>query len=219
MSMHSEKQKYVPALGYDFLTPFYDQAVKWTTRETVFKKKLVDQVKIRPGGRLLDLACGTATLTIALKGKFSEAEVNGLDGDARILQIARRKAEEAGAEINFIEGFSAALPYPDEHFDAVVTSLFFHHLTPENKRKTLLEVRRVLKTGGTLVVADWGKPANLLMKLASLPIRLLDGATAKDSFEGKLPGIMSEAGFFGITETGDVNTVFGTLRLHKAEKK
>ncbi len=162
-----EKDKYVPALSFNFLTPFYDTAVKWTTRETIFKEKLVGQIEIIPNGRLLDLACGTATLTIALKRKFPQAEINGLDGDSNILRIARRKAQAIGAEINFTEAFATALPYPDEYFDAIVSSLFFHHLTPENKLKTLVEIRRVLKKCGTLHVADWGKPANLLMKFAS----------------------------------------------------
>lgn len=213
-----EKDKYIPALGFDFLTPYYDTAVKWTTRETVFKEKLVGQVEIPADGRLLDLACGTATLTIALKKKFPEAKIYGLDGDAKILNIARRKAAASGAEINFTESYSTALPYPDEHFDAIVSSLFFHHLTPENKRKTLLEVRRVLKMGGTLHIADWGKPSNLLMKLASMPVQWLDGATTRDSYAGKLPEIMAEAGFSSIIETADFGTVFGTLRLHRAEK-
>lgn len=214
-----EKEKYIPALSFDFLTPFYDTAVKWTTRETVFKEKLVGQIEIVPNGRLLDLACGTATLTISLKGKFPQAEIYGLDGDAKILGIARRKAAASGAEINFTEAFSTALPYPDEHFDAIVSSLFFHHLTPENKLKTLAEIRRVLKSSGTLHVADWGRPANLLMRFASTPVQWLDGATTKDSYQGKLPELMAEAEFADIIETADYSTVFGTLRLHRASKK
>ncbi len=128
-------------------------------------------------------------------------------------------SQAIGARINFTEALATALPYPDEHFDAIVSSLFFHHLTPESKRKTLLEVRRVLKTGGTLHIADWGKPANLLMKFASTPVEWLDGATAKDSYAGKLPELMAGAGFADIIETADYSTVFGTLRLHRASKK
>lgn len=218
MMKSKEKDNYVPALSFDFLTPFYDTVVKWTTRETVFKEKLANQIEIPAGGRLLDLACGTATLTMTLKHKFPEAEIHGLDGDAKILNIARRKASENGTEINFTESYSIALPYPDEHFDAIVSSLFFHHLTPENKRKTLIEARRVLKTGGTLHIADWGRPANFLMKIASTPVQWLDGATTKDSYTGKLPQLMADAGFADVVETAEFSTVFGTLRLHRAEK-
>lgn len=161
MERHEARDKYVPALSFDFLTPFYDLVVKWTTRETVFKERLVRQIDAPPGRRLLDLACGTGTLTIAIKRKFQGAEVHGLDGDATILRIARRKASATGIDVDFTEAFSTALPYPDEHFSTVVSSLFFHHLTPEAKRKTLLEVRRVLKPGGTLHIADWGRRMRL----------------------------------------------------------
>ena len=220
MMKTKEKDKYVPALSFDFLTPFYDTAIKWTTRETVFKENLADQIEIpADGGRLLDLACGTATLTIMLKRKFPRADVYGLDGDPNILRIARRKAEASGAEINFAEAFSTALPYPDNYFETVVSSLFFHHLTPENKRKTLREIRRVLKIGGALHVADWGRPANFLMKLASTPVQWLDGATTKDSYAGKLPELMAETGLTSVVETAEFSTVFGTLRLHRAEKR
>lgn len=213
------KEKYIPALSFNFLTPFYDSAVKLTTREKLFKGKLAEQIEIIPNGRLLDLACGTATLTIALKQKFPQAEIHGLDGDAKILRIARDKASNNKAEIIFTEAFSTELPYPDNYFDAVVSSLFFHHLTPENKLKTLKETQRVLKPDGNLYIADWGKSANLLMKIASLPIQWLNGATTKDSYQGKLPELMTEAGFSNIIETADYNTVLGTLRLHRAEKR
>ena len=212
------KENYIPALGLDFLTPFYDTVVKWTTREKVFKRKLVEQIEIPSSGRLLDLACGTATLTVALKRKFPQVETYGLDGDAKILRIARRKAAAGGVEIIFNEAFATALPYPDEHFDVIVTSLFFHHLTPANKRKTLGEVLRVLKPGGTLHVADWGKAANILMKAASQPIIWLDGKTTEDSLQGKLPGLVAEAGFTDIEETAKFGSFFGTIRIHKARK-
>ena len=210
------EDRYVPALSFDFLTPFYDLAVKLTTREKVFKERLVGRIEIPPDGRLLDLACGTGTLTIAIERRFPAATVHGLDGDSKILRIARGKASSTGTEINFTEAFSTALPYPDGYFDSVVSSLFFHHLTPENKRKTLLEVRRVLGGGGTLHVADWGQPSNSAMSLASMPVRWLDGATTRDSCAGKLPGMMEEAGFTSIVETDRLSTVFGTLRLHRS---
>jgi ubiquinone/menaquinone biosynthesis C-methylase UbiE len=214
----NNKEKYIPALSFDFLTPLYDTTVKFTTRESTFKGEIVRQIKIPADGRLLDLACGTATLTLALKRKFPQSEIFGIDGDAKILKIARRKADMSNAEINFTEAFSSALPYPDEYFDAVASSLFFHHLTTESKQKTLIEVRRILKPGGTLYIADWGKSANFLMKLASVPIQWLDGATTKDNYVGKIPQMLEDAGFTRILETGTFNTMFGTLRLHRARR-
>ncbi len=122
-----KNEKYIPALSYDWLTPFYDTAVRLTTREKIFKKALVEQAKIKAGHRVLDLACGTGTLTILVKSARSQAAVVGIDGDAKILEIAKTKAKESGVEIQFDEGMSFDLPYEDESFDRVVSSLFFHH--------------------------------------------------------------------------------------------
>lgn len=213
------KEKYVPALSYDFLTPLYDPLIALTNWEKTFKRDLRLQADVQPGERVLDLACGTATLTVAIKNEQPAAEVHGLDGDEQILTKARQKADKAGAEINFTRAFSTEMPYPDEFFDCIVTSLFFHHLTRENKKKTLLEILRVLKPGGRLHVADWGKPAGFLMKLAQQPVIWLDGATTRDSYEGKLPEFIREAGFADVMETGKFNTIAGTVRLHKAEKR
>lgn len=77
---------------------------------------------------------------------------------------------------------------------------------------------RVLKPGGTLHVADWGKAANILMKAASQPIIWLDGKTTEDSLQGKLPGLVAEAGFTDIEETAKFGSFFGTIRIHKARK-
>ena len=217
--MQTDKDKYVPALSYDWLTAFYDPVARWTTREKIFKQRLLRQADVQPGQHVLDLGCGTATLTIAIKQTVPQATVRGLDGDAKILAIARDKARKAGVEILLDVGMSYELPYNDSVFDRVVSSLFFHHLTKENKSRTLREVYRVLKPGGHLHVADWGKPANFLMKMASLPVEWLDGARTRDSYQGKLPGLMEEAGFTAVVETATLDTFFGTVRLHQARRK
>lgn len=218
MAEHEKNEKYVPALSFERLTFLYDPVVRWTTREEVFKTKLVEQARLEAGQTILDVGCGTATLTIWLKKSCPRAVTCGIDGDAEILSMARRKTQNEGIEIALARGFSDALPFENDCFDAVVSSLFFHHLTPENKKRTLREIRRVLKPNGALHIADWGKPANLLMKIASLPIEWLDGATVKDSFRGMLPKLIEEAGFEAVAETADFDTLFGTIRLHRARK-
>ncbi len=214
-----KNEKYIPALSYDWLTPFYDTAVRLTTREKVFKKFLVEQAKIKANHRVLDLACGTGTLTILIKIAQPQVAVIGIDGDAKILEIAKTKAKESDVEIQFDKGMSFDLPYEDESFDRVVSSLFFHHLTRENKLKTLREVKRVLKSNGEFHIADWGLPANLLMKASSYLIQLLDGSeTTADSFNGLLPKLMTDAGFEAVEETNHFNSLFGTIRLHQSRK-
>src|SRR5204863_6169053 len=108
----------------------------------------------------------------------------------------------------FTHGLSFELPCPDASFDIVASSLFFYHLTPQNKRRTLAEVYRVLAKGGELHIADWGKASNGLMAAVSLPVQLLDGATTKDSFQGLLPEYVREAGFSEVAETTSFNSLF-----------
>lgn len=206
-------------MSYDWLTPFYDTALRSTTRERVFKAALVEQARIKANHRVLDLACGTGTLAILIKNAQPQATVIGIDGDSKILEIARAKAKDSGVQIGFDEGMSFDLPYENESFDRVVSSLFFHHLTRENKLKTLREVKRVLKSNGEIHIADWGLPANSLMKFPSYFIKLLDGSeTTADSFDGLLPKLMTDAGFGTVEETNNFNSMFGTLRLHKSTK-
>ncbi|MDQ3009502.1 MAG: methyltransferase domain-containing protein, partial [Acidobacteriota bacterium] len=125
---------------------------------------------------------------------------------------------QASAQIILTHGLSFELPRPDASFDVVASSLFFHHLTPQNKRRTLAEVYHVLSHSGELHIADWGKAGNGLMAAASLPVQLLDGPTTKDSFQGFLPEYVREAGFSEVAETTSFNSLFGTIRLLKARK-
>lgn len=212
-------ENYIPALSYDWLTPYYDVAVGLTTREKVFKRSLVAQANIQADHRVLDLACGTGTLTVLIKEAQRHAKITGLDGDPKILSIAKRKARASNLEIEFDEGMSSELPYPDDSFDLVFSSLFFHHLTRPDKIRTIREIGRVLKPNGELHVADWGRPDNGLMKFLSNGIKLLDGIeTTMDNFDGLLPSFFGECGFHEIVETSHFNTWFGTIRLLKAIK-
>lgn len=212
-------ERFVPALGYDLLTAFYDPVVKVTTREKSFKTALVRQCEPEPGQQVLDLACGSGTLAILMKRAFPGAEITAIDGDPKILRIARHKADRAGIDIRFDNGVSHTLPYADDSFDRVVSSLFFHHLTRDKKLQTLKEAKRVLKSKGELHIADWGRPANGLMRFASSFIRMLDGPESTgDNFRGLLPNLITEAGFEKVEETGYYNTVVGTMRLCRSIK-
>lgn len=217
--MKESESKYVPALSYDSLTVIYDPVARLTTREHEFKSALIRQARIADGNRVLDVGCGTGTLAVAAKLSARACEVTGLDGDPAILKQARAKTQRAGVEINFNEGMSFALPYADASFDRVLSSLFFHHLTRENKLKTLSEAHRVLKPGGELHIADWGTPDNLLMKVGSFLVQKFDGVkTTADSFNGLLPKFVKQTGFVAVEETLHFNSLFGTIRLLKARK-
>jgi SAM-dependent methyltransferase len=121
-------------------------------------------------------------------------------------------------DVVFDHGFSYDLPYRDGSFDRVVTSLFLHHLTGEDKLRSLREVRRVLRPGGELHVADWGRPRGPLMTIAAQGIRLLDGDdVTRDNLTGRLPALFREAGLVRVAERGGLATAFGTLAFYSAQ--
>ncbi len=212
-------KKLVPALGYRWLTPLYDPVVAVTTRERRFKKALLEQANLKPGMEVLDLGCGTGTLAVRAKQLCADARVVGLDADPVVLALAESKAVKQGVQLELHEGISTALPFPNESFDRVLSSLFFHHLSPEDKRRTLEETWRVLRPGGELHIADWGRAQGLLMRLLFLQIQLLDGfSNTGDNVRGQLPVYIAEAGFSEVAERETLNTIFGTLSLHQGVK-
>lgn len=208
---------YIPPLRYRVLTRLYDPLVRLTTRESTFKRALLAQVEADHPRRVLDLGCGTGTLTVAIAKALPDAVVTGLDADAEALGIATNKARRVDVNVSLHRGFSTDLPFRDGQFDCVVSSLFFHHLTSEAKIATLRETRRVLASGGSLHVADWGKPSNALLRTLFLAVQLLDGfETTRDSVTGALPDLMRAAGHRCVEETGKFATPLGTMRLFRA---
>jgi SAM-dependent methyltransferase len=213
------QRRYLPALRFPALTRIYDPVVGLTSRERRFKEMLVEQAAPQAGQRILDLGCGTGTLAIQVKQRQPGADVIGLDADPEMLGRAREKAQSAGVELELTEGFADALPFEDASFDRVLSTLFFHHLDPEPKRRTAREIARVLRKGGELHVADWGRPSDPAMAVAFLGIRLLDGfANTADNYRGDLPAIFEEAGLVAAEETDRLRTVLGTLALYRAKR-
>ena len=210
----------MPALRLRALTRFYDPVVALTVREGEFKRRLLEQLSPEPGQRILDLGCGTGTLAVLIKKAEPGAEVHGLDADAEILARARSKAAaHGGPEVSFIQGLSNELPYQDEFFDRVVTSLLFHHLTRDVKLQTAAEIGRVLRPGGELHLADWGRPSDPFMAAVSLGVRALDGfEPTRDNFNGRLPAVLEEGGLADARQTDRLRTAFGTMGLYRARR-
>ena len=215
--MKTHDPAYIPALNVRVLTPLYDPLSKWIMQEERFKRRLIEQAALQPGHHILDLGCGTGTLTIMLKQAMPGAQVVGLDGDPDVLAIARKKAEQAGVEIRFDTGLASDLLYKAETFDRVLSSLVIHHLTTADKEKAFKEVFRILKHGGEFHGADFGRPKALYARLVAHFVRHME--RVDDNLKGLIPVFLMRAGFTNVSETVSFPTPFGTLTLLKACKE
>ncbi len=215
MAPSNTSRAYIPALSSRLLTPFYDPVIRWLMREERFKNRLIDLADVRPGMRVLDLGCGTGTLAVMVKQRQPGAEVVGVDPDPEMLDRARSKAGGAGVVIDFDQGFASDLPYLDRSFDRVLASLMTHHLAHDVKRRAFAEVLRVLRPGGQFHIVDFGPARSPAMRLLAPILRRLE--EAEDNFAGRIPGMLSEAGFQRVRETGSIATALGPLTFLRAE--
>ncbi len=214
--MRKPRREFIPALNRDWLTPLYDPLIRWTMRESTFKPLLVRRAGIAAGHRVLDLGCGTATLTILIKQMHPTAEVTGLDIDARILDVARGKVTQAALDITLEQGAATALPYPDHTFDRILSSLVLHHLRTKDKVQAAREAFRTLRPGGEFYVGDFGPPHSTLMAAVVMVMRHFEETA--DNFAGRLPTMFREAGFADVEEVAWFGTIFGPLSLYRARR-
>ena len=207
--------RYVPAAGRRGLTALYDPSLRLTMREKRWRPALVRDA-LAAGRDVLDLGCGTGTLAVELAR--AGGNVVGVDGDEDVLRRAAAKAHSAGVELSLLAGLADAIPLPDDSVDAVVCSLLLHHLAPADKAVGLAECRRVLRPGGRLLIADWGRPADPLQRAAFFALQLLDGFEGtRDHAAGRLVEVVRDAGFADVVVERRLRTVFGTLELLRAQ--
>jgi ubiquinone/menaquinone biosynthesis C-methylase UbiE len=210
----SAEPRYVPAAGWSVFTRLYDPVIGRVMREERFRGEMLARVEadLPEGGTAVDVGSGTGTFALALKRRRPDAQVVGVDGDPEILALARAKP---GADaIEWRQGIAQELPVETGSADVVTTSLVLHHLLPEDKRTALAEMKRVLKPGGRLHVADWGRPSDPLMSGLFYIVQVADGFDrTADHRAGRLPEIIEAAGFGVVERYGRVRTAFGVVEL------
>jgi SAM-dependent methyltransferase len=141
------------------------------TMTTAPAARLAGHAGIRPGARVLDVACGTGV--VAVTAARLGARVAGLDLTPDLLAVARDNARIAGVEVDFHEGDVEDLPFEDDTFDIVVSQ--FGHIFAPRPEAAVAEMLRVLKSGGTIAFSTW-PPDLYLGRLFMLVARYMPAA-------------------------------------------
>lgn len=212
-------KEFIPALGYDFLSDYYDLAIKVTMPEKKFRNRLVDFVNPKEDEKILEFGFGTAQNIIILKQRFPFCEIQGVDIDPKIKSIAEYKLNKAGIDARLLLYDGEKLPFEDNSFDKVYSSLVFHQLDKITKLKCLEEIYRILRPNGELIIGDWGKAKTKWMRFSFYLVQLLDGfKTTNDNVNGLMTKYITDGGFKNVEEIGYINTLIGTYSYYKANK-
>ncbi|MCC5605603.1 class I SAM-dependent methyltransferase [Nostoc sp. CHAB 5834] len=158
--------------------------------EARFRQLALQGLTIHSDTQVLDLCCGSGQTTEFLV-KLSQ-NVTGLDASPKSLQRARQNVPLAV----YLEAFAEEMPFADNLFDVVHTSVALHEMQPEQLRKIISEVYRVLKPGGVFTLVDFHAPTNpIFWPGVSVFLLLFETETAWQLLKTDLPGLLTETGF------------------------
>jgi ubiquinone/menaquinone biosynthesis C-methylase UbiE len=196
---------------YDFFTGLMGMGVNRPNSRMV-----IDLAKVKIGDKVLDVGCGTGNLTLTAKSTAGvSGAVYGIDAAPEMIEVARKKAKQAGFDAVFEVGLIEKIPFPDASFDVVISRLVIHHLPDDLKRKAFAEIFRVLKPGGRFLVADFRPPTNPILSHVT---SALVGQHMMQTDVTSIPPLLSAAGFVdvnsGPTRSAILSYVSGEKPTH-----
>lgn len=158
--LRAGKERYVQAL-FNSIARYYDlmNLVMTGGMVKLWHRAFAGVTGLRPGARALDVACGTADLTLICARQVAPSgQVVGVDFSADMLAVGRRKVAAAGLEgiVELREGDAMALPFPDDQFDCA--SIGFALRNVADIKRTLREMARVVRPGGRVVSLEISRP-------------------------------------------------------------
>jgi demethylmenaquinone methyltransferase / 2-methoxy-6-polyprenyl-1,4-benzoquinol methylase len=126
-----------------------------------WRRQAAAALELGAGARVLDLACGTGDLALAIARRHPDARVTGVDPSGAMLDIAREKAARRGVDLALEVGIAEELPFADGAFDGV--SIAFGLRNVPERARALAEMARVTRPGGRVVVLELGEPRGRLL--------------------------------------------------------
>jgi len=200
------------AFIYDFMEPLL-----MLGKQNEYDRHIVSLLKLSPTEKILDLGCGTGVLTRMIADQLNAEKGGislGIDAAAKMINVARKKRESETCR--FEVAAAEDLPFENSSFDAVVSSLFFHHVPLDLKEKSLLEAFRVLRPQGRLVIADMHTPTTWMGALVSHVSRwFFWQPQIGENIKGVLPSLIEKTGF---DPPKHVFTYFGYITIFTSHK-
>jgi demethylmenaquinone methyltransferase/2-methoxy-6-polyprenyl-1,4-benzoquinol methylase/phosphoethanolamine N-methyltransferase len=159
---------------------------------------IVQMANIKSGNKVLDVGCGSGSLTLTAKQYTGRSgAVHGIDASPEMIMVARMKATQIGTDVVFDVALIEKLPFGDSTFDVVMSRLVMHHLPDDLKLQAFAKILRVLKSGGTVFLADFQAPTSpLLARLVSL---FIGHPAMVQSNVSSLISMLAQAGFVDVT--------------------
>jgi ubiquinone/menaquinone biosynthesis C-methylase UbiE len=179
-------------ISLDSIANYYDHLT--FSEKSKFRRRQIGLMDIHKGEKILEVGCGTGALSLLSKIAVGKSgEVEGIDISPKMISKARQKAKKANLKISYRVASIDELPYSDNYFGLVISSLMFHHLPVKVKRKGLEEIFRVLKDEGRFFLCDFGSPHLLTSPLMYL--LLIWTSSTRYQLLGKLPELIRECHF------------------------
>jgi len=126
----------------------------------LWRRRTVKEANLNESSKVLDCATGTGDLAIALKNYYPKASIIGLDFSDKMLEIAKEKVIKMNLNLSLLAGDILHLPFPDNSFDAVTVSFGIRNV--DNTLNGLIEMARVTKPGGKVIVLEFGQPSGVI---------------------------------------------------------
>ncbi len=196
---------------------YYNLLIKWVFLpfggEQRCREELISHIGFSPKDKILDMCCGTGGVTFTIAQKAGKGtEIIGIDLSSGQINIANRK--NSFGNVRFIEGDVAMTGFDDEYFDKVFIAHALHEMPRKMRLNVLNEAKRILKTGGKLIILELDNPQSFLVRLFIgfwffywLPFNF-ETPTRREMLKYGVKNEVEEAGFKSVRKISKYKGVF-----------